>query len=44
VRETLDVMGRDGGYVLGAVHNVQDDVPPENVWAMLEEAAQYQAP
>ena len=39
VRATLDVMGRDGGYVLGAVHNVQDDVPPENVWAMLDEAA-----
>ncbi len=39
VRDTLGVMGRDGGYVLGAVHNVQDDVPPENVWAMLDEAA-----
>ncbi|MCX6030676.1 MAG: hypothetical protein NT169_15440 [Chloroflexi bacterium] len=38
VRETLAVMGRDGGYVLGAVHNIQDDVPPENVWAMLDEA------
>jgi uroporphyrinogen decarboxylase len=36
VRSMLDTMGRDGGYVLAAVHNVQDDVPPENVWAMLE--------
>ncbi len=41
VRTMLDVMGLDGGYVLGAVHNVQDDVPPENVWAMLDEAAGY---
>ncbi len=41
VRRTLDIMGRDGDYVLGAVHNVQDDVPPENVWAMLDEAAHY---
>ena len=41
VRDTLDVMGLDGGYVLGAVHNIQDDVPPENVWAMLDEAANY---
>jgi uroporphyrinogen decarboxylase len=40
VRRTLGIMGRDGGYVLGAVHNVQDDVPPANVWAMLDEAAQ----
>jgi uroporphyrinogen decarboxylase len=40
VRDTLSVMGHDGGYVLGAVHNVQDDVPPENVWAMLDEATE----
>ena len=40
VRETLHTMQASrGGYVLGAVHNVQDDVPPENVWAMLDEAA-----
>ena len=42
VRSTLDTMGSDGGYVLGAVHNIQDDVPPANVWAMLDEAATYQ--
>jgi len=42
VRDTLRIMGRAGGYVLAAVHNVQDDVPPENVWAMLEEAVGYQ--
>jgi uroporphyrinogen decarboxylase len=41
VRETLRIMRRDGDYVLGAVHNVQDDVPPENVWAMLDEAARF---
>jgi len=39
VRAMLGTMGLEGGYVLGAVHNVQDDVPPENVWAMLDEAA-----
>jgi uroporphyrinogen decarboxylase len=42
VRETIQAMdGLGGGYVLGAVHNVQDDVPPENVWAMLDEAAKF---
>jgi uroporphyrinogen decarboxylase len=41
VRSTLDAMRLEGGYVLGAVHNVQDDVPPANVWAMLDEAATY---
>jgi uroporphyrinogen decarboxylase len=41
VRDTLQIMGRDGGYILGAVHNIQDDVPPANVWAMLDEAASF---
>jgi uroporphyrinogen decarboxylase len=40
VRDTIAAMhSLEGGHVLGAVHNVQDDVPPENVWAMLEEAS-----
>jgi uroporphyrinogen decarboxylase len=39
VREVIRTMGLEGGYVLAAVHNIQDDVPPENVWAMLDEAA-----
>jgi uroporphyrinogen decarboxylase len=37
----IDVMGVGGGYVLNSVHNIQADVPPENVVAMLEEAASY---
>jgi hypothetical protein len=28
--------GCAGGYVLAAVHNIQDDVPPENVRALLD--------
>jgi uroporphyrinogen decarboxylase len=44
VRDTIRTMGlSEGGYILGAVHNVQDDVPPENVWAMLDEAASITA-
>ena len=39
VGETLAVIGTNGGYVLAAVHNIQDDVPPDNVWAMLDAAA-----
>ena len=42
VRDTIRAMDAfNGGYVLGAVHNVQDDVTPENVWAMLDEAQSY---
>jgi uroporphyrinogen decarboxylase len=37
VRRLFEIMGRGGGYVLGAVHNVQPDVPPENVLALFAE-------
>jgi uroporphyrinogen decarboxylase len=31
-------LGRDGGYVLGPVHNIQPDVPVENILGMFEHA------
>jgi uroporphyrinogen decarboxylase len=34
VRRMFGIMGPQGGYVLSAVHNIQPDVPPENVCAM----------
>lgn len=37
VRRMFDIMGPQGGYVLSAVHNIQPDVPPENVCAMFAE-------
>jgi uroporphyrinogen decarboxylase len=43
-RETtriIDVLGRNGGYVVAAAHNVQGDTPPENVEAMCQAARDY---
>jgi uroporphyrinogen decarboxylase len=37
VRRIAGILGRGGGYVLAAVHNIQPDVPPENVIAMFKE-------
>ncbi len=34
----VDVLGRGGGYILGSVHNIQAEVPPENIVAMFETA------
>ena len=34
VRRVFDILGPGGGWVLSAVHNIQPDVPPENVLAM----------
>jgi uroporphyrinogen decarboxylase len=36
VRLNLDALAEGGGYLFGAVHNVQADVPAENVIAMVE--------
>jgi len=44
VRRVVSLLGRDGGYVLGAVHNIQADVPPGNVVAMYDAATQPNQP
>jgi uroporphyrinogen decarboxylase len=41
VRQRIRELSRDGGYVLTAVHNIQPDVPPENIAAMYEAAKAY---
>lgn len=41
VRRVIDIMGPGGGYMLGAVHTVMNDVPPENVLAMVDAAEEF---
>ncbi len=36
VRRVVGLMAEDGGYILAAAHNIQEDVPPENVVAMFQ--------
>jgi uroporphyrinogen decarboxylase len=45
VLRMFETLGPGGGYVVAAVHNVQPDVPPENVVAMFAAAKEcvYQA-
>ena len=38
--DTVDILNKNGGYVLGSVHNIQNDVPPQNITAMYEAALQ----
>jgi uroporphyrinogen decarboxylase len=38
VKTRLADLGPGGGYVLAAVHNIQSEVPPENVVAMFDSA------
>jgi len=38
VRRRIRDLAPGGGYVLSAVHNIQPDVSPENIWAMYSAA------
>lgn len=35
-KKFIDIMGKDGGYILAAAHNIQSDVPVENIIAMFD--------
>lgn len=41
VRRRIEDLAHDGGYVLASVHNIQAEVPPENVCAMFKAATEY---
>jgi uroporphyrinogen decarboxylase len=43
VKRRIDDLAAGGGYVLAAVHNIQADVPPQNVLAMFEAAREFGA-
>lgn len=41
VKKRIDQLAPGGGFVLNSVHNIQADVPPENVVAMFKTALEY---
>ena len=41
VRRRVDDFGPDGGFVAATVHNIQANVPPENIIAMWEALQEY---
>jgi uroporphyrinogen decarboxylase len=41
VRKNVEVFKSGGGYVFNNVHNIQADVPPENIVAMFDAAYEY---
>ena len=36
VRRNIDALAPGGGYVFNTIHNIQADVPPQNIVAMIE--------
>jgi len=41
VKKMIDILSPNGGYILCAVHNIQPDVPPQNIAAMYEAVQEY---
>lgn len=41
VEQRIEQLGAGGGYILGAVHNIQPDVPVDNIVAMFKHARSY---
>ncbi len=41
VRKRIDDLAPGGGFVFAAVHNIQSDVPPENILAMREAVSEF---
>ncbi|MGB3717580.1 MAG: uroporphyrinogen decarboxylase family protein [Candidatus Promineifilaceae bacterium] len=41
VRRNIEVLASGGGYVFNTVHNIQADVPPQNILAMWEALQEY---
>ncbi|RME83851.1 MAG: hypothetical protein D6775_07055 [Caldilineae bacterium] len=41
VRRVIDILGPGGGYMLASVHTIMDDVPAENILAMVDAAVEY---
>ncbi|MGD9406096.1 MAG: uroporphyrinogen decarboxylase family protein, partial [Anaerolineae bacterium] len=41
VRKNIDALAPGGGFVFAAVHDIQANVPPENIMAMWEAWQEY---
>ena len=41
VRRNIEALAPDGGYVFNTIHNIQADVPPQNLMAMWEALQEY---
>ncbi len=41
VKRIMDILAPGGGFVFAPVHNIQDDVSPENFWAMWDTLQEY---
>ena len=41
VKRVIDLLGENGGYMVASVHTIMNDVPPENVLAMVDAVEEF---
>jgi uroporphyrinogen decarboxylase len=41
VRRVINILGKDGGYMVASVHTIMHEVPPENVLAMVDAVEEF---
>jgi len=41
VKRVIDIIAPGGGYMLASVHTIMDDVPPENILAMVDAVEEF---
>ena len=41
VLQRCEIFGKDGGFIFNAIHNVQNDVPAENIAAMIDAVREF---
>jgi uroporphyrinogen decarboxylase len=41
VQNKIDILGKNGGYIIAPAHNIQDDTPLENILAFFESVKEY---
>jgi len=41
VKRVMNILGKDGGYMLATVHTVMNEVPPENILAMVDAVEEF---
>lgn len=41
VRRVIEILGPGGGYMAAAVHTIMDEVPPENILAMVDAVEEF---
>jgi uroporphyrinogen decarboxylase len=41
MKRVINILGRDGGYMVASVHTIMDEVPPENILAMVDAVEEF---